>query len=69
MSETVTSHDTYDDNRPGALVPVPPSMMVRTVLRPMTKALNPIIGRLAGKRHFSMPPRSATAADAPERPT
>ena len=38
----------------GAVEPVGPSAMVRIVMRPMTKALNPIILRLAGRRHFRM---------------
>ena len=28
--------------------------MVRTVVRPMTKALNPLMGKFAGRRHFRM---------------
>lgn len=36
------------------LEPVAPSLAVRIVLRPMTKMLNPLIGRLAGRRHFRM---------------
>jgi deazaflavin-dependent oxidoreductase (nitroreductase family) len=54
MSEPIASHHTHDHNTPDALVPVPPSIMVRTVMGPMTKALNPVIITLAGKRHFSM---------------
>ena len=54
MSEADTSHNAHDDNKPGALVPVPPSIMVRTVMGPVTKALNPVIVTLAGKRHFAM---------------
>jgi len=33
---------------------VPPSIQVRVVLRPLTKVLNPLILRLAGRRHFGM---------------
>lgn len=33
---------------------VPPSPLVRVVMRPLTKILNPVIGRLAGRRHFRM---------------
>jgi len=33
---------------------VPPSRFVRIVMRPMTKPLNPLIGRAAGRRHFGM---------------
>lgn len=39
---------------PGALPPVAPSLLVRTVMRPMTKMLNPLIRKLAGRRHFRM---------------
>lgn len=42
----MTTHDT--------LAPVPPSPFVRVVMRPMTKKLNPVIGRFAGGRHFRM---------------
>ena len=42
----MTTHDT--------LVPVPPSPFVRIVMRPMTKKLNPVIGKFAGGEHFSM---------------
>ena len=41
----------------GALVtlePVGPSLVVRIVMRPMTKMLNPMILRLAGRPHFRM---------------
>jgi deazaflavin-dependent oxidoreductase (nitroreductase family) len=34
--------------------PVGPSLMVRVVMRPMTKVLNPLILKLAGRRHFRM---------------
>ena len=37
-----------------ALVPVPPSPFVRAVMRPMTKKLNPVIGKFAGGKHFHM---------------
>ena len=37
--------------------PVPPSRFVKIVMGPMTKVLNPLIGRLAGKRHFHMAAR------------
>ena len=42
----MTTHDT--------LAPVLPSRFVRVVMRPMTKKLNPVIGRFAGRRHFHM---------------
>ena len=38
----------------GALEPVGPSLIVRIVMRPMTKMLNPLIVKLAGRRHFRM---------------
>ncbi|HSR87016.1 MAG TPA: nitroreductase family deazaflavin-dependent oxidoreductase [Streptosporangiaceae bacterium] len=42
-------------NAETALPPaVPPSTQVRVVLRPLTKVLNPLIVRLAGRRHFGM---------------
>jgi deazaflavin-dependent oxidoreductase (nitroreductase family) len=44
-TETVTA---------GLPPPVPPSIQVRVVLRPLTKVLNPLIVRLAGRRHFGM---------------
>lgn len=34
--------------------PVGPSLMVRTVIRPMTKVLNPLVLKLAGRSHFGM---------------
>ncbi len=37
-----------------ALEPVGPSLVVRTVMRPMTRMLNPLILRLAGRRRFRM---------------
>jgi hypothetical protein len=36
----------------GLLEPVPPSWIVRTVVRPMTKVLNPVMATLAGRKHF-----------------
>lgn len=42
----MTSQDT--------LAPVPPSPFVRVVMRPMTKKLNPVIGRYAGRANFHM---------------
>jgi len=38
----------------GALEPVGPSPIVKIVMRPMTKMLNPLIVKLAGRRHFGM---------------
>ena len=37
-----------------ALEPVGPSPIVKTVIRPMTKMLTPLIVKLAGGRHFGM---------------
>ena len=34
--------------------PVGPSLMVRIVMRPLTKMLNPLVRKLAGGRHFSI---------------
>ena len=34
--------------------PVGPSLIVKIVMRPMTKVLNPLIVKLAGRRHFHM---------------
>lgn len=38
----------------GVPAPVPPTRFVQTVIRPMTKVLNPLIVKLAGRRHFGM---------------
>ena len=34
--------------------PVGPALIVKIVMRPMTKMLNPLIVKLAGRRHFRM---------------
>ncbi len=34
--------------------PVAPSLFVRMVIRPMTRVLNPVIVKFAGRRHFGM---------------
>ena len=39
---------------PGAPAPVPPSRLVKVAMRPMTVVLNPLVGKLAGGRHFPM---------------
>ncbi len=39
---------------PGTVAPVPPAPVVRILMRPMTKVLNPLIRKLAGRRHFRM---------------
>ncbi len=36
------------------LTPVGPSPMVKLVMRPMTRVLNPLMGRMAGRRNFPM---------------
>lgn len=38
----------------GTLEPLGPSLIVKIVMRPMTKMLNPLIVKLAGRRHFAM---------------
>lgn len=38
----------------GVLEPVGPALIVRIVVRPLTKVLNPLVGKLAGRRHFRM---------------
>jgi deazaflavin-dependent oxidoreductase (nitroreductase family) len=35
-------------------VPVRPSLLVRVAMRPMTRVLNPLIRKFAGRRHFRM---------------
>lgn len=39
---------------PSPVKPVPPSRFVKIVMGPMTKVLNPLIVRLAGRPHFHM---------------
>jgi len=36
------------------LAPVPPSLLVRTVMRPLTRILNPLMRKFAGRRHVRM---------------
>lgn len=36
------------------LAPVPPSLVVRIAMRPMTRILNPLMRKLAGRRHVRM---------------
>ncbi|MGE5293163.1 MAG: nitroreductase family deazaflavin-dependent oxidoreductase [Micromonosporaceae bacterium] len=38
----------------GTIEPVAPSLVVKIALRPMTKMLNPLIRKLAGRPHFRM---------------
>jgi deazaflavin-dependent oxidoreductase (nitroreductase family) len=47
-------HERAVQSSSGAFEPVGPSAVVRIVMRPMTKALNPIVLQLAGRRHFRM---------------
>ncbi len=39
---------------PRPAMPVPPSRFVKIAIGPMTRVLNPLIVRLAGRRHFRM---------------
>lgn len=39
---------------PSTLEPVPPSLVAKIVIRPMTKVLNPLVRKLAGRPHFRM---------------
>lgn len=39
---------------PRGAEPVPPAAVVQVVMRPMTKVLNPLIKKMAGRRHFRM---------------
>ena len=45
---------TPDEASASALVPVGPAPFVRVVVGPMTKVLNPLIVKFAGRRHFAM---------------
>jgi deazaflavin-dependent oxidoreductase (nitroreductase family) len=38
----------------GTVEPAGPSLIVKIVMRPMTKLLNPLIVKLAGRRHFHL---------------
>lgn len=41
--------------RPAAVPdPVPPALIVKIMVRPLTRLLNPLIRKLAGRRHFRM---------------
>jgi len=51
---TEAEHMTTFAGGPEPLEAVPPGPLVRAVVRPMTKVLNPVIARLAGRRHFRM---------------
>jgi deazaflavin-dependent oxidoreductase (nitroreductase family) len=47
-----TYHSPVDGAGVGLLEPIRPSWLVRVVMRPMTKALNPVMATVAGRRHF-----------------
>jgi deazaflavin-dependent oxidoreductase (nitroreductase family) len=36
------------------VIPIGPSLMVKVVMTPLTKLLNPLVTILAGRRHFAM---------------
>jgi len=40
--------------QPAAPELIGPALFVRMVVRPMTKVLNPLVGKLAGRKHFRM---------------
>jgi deazaflavin-dependent oxidoreductase (nitroreductase family) len=44
------------DRRPNtpAVVPVGPSRVVKLVMAPVSKALNPLVAKVAGRRHFGV---------------
>lgn len=50
---TTTPQQGTRDNA-GLLEPVEPALVVKIVVRPLTKVLNPVIVKLAGRRHFGM---------------
>jgi deazaflavin-dependent oxidoreductase (nitroreductase family) len=41
-------------SQPVPVPPVPPSLSVRVAMRPMTRVLDPLIRKFAGRRHFRM---------------
>jgi deazaflavin-dependent oxidoreductase (nitroreductase family) len=47
-----TYHSPVDGVGAGLFEPIRPSWLVRVVIRPMTKALNPVMATVAGRRHF-----------------
>jgi deazaflavin-dependent oxidoreductase (nitroreductase family) len=51
MSGTAKSHPRIQTS---SVDPVGPSLLVRQVMTPMTKALNPLVGKLSGHRHVPM---------------
>jgi deazaflavin-dependent oxidoreductase (nitroreductase family) len=38
----------------GTLAPIEPSLFVKVAMGPMTRVLNPIVRKMAGRRHFPM---------------
>jgi deazaflavin-dependent oxidoreductase (nitroreductase family) len=50
---TMQSHP-HGSGHAGVVGPTEPALVVRLLVRPMTKLLNPLIVRLAGRRHFRM---------------
>jgi deazaflavin-dependent oxidoreductase (nitroreductase family) len=49
-----TNSDPASHPAQATLTPVAPSLMVKVVMRAMTRVLNPLIGRMAGRRYFPM---------------
>lgn len=49
-----TQPESRASSHAGTLEPVEPALMVKVVVRPLTKILNPLIVKLAGRRHFRM---------------
>jgi deazaflavin-dependent oxidoreductase (nitroreductase family) len=49
-----TNSDPASRPAPASLTPVAPSLMVKVVMRPMTRVLNPLAGRMAGRTNFPM---------------
>src|SRR6266576_2850148 len=57
MTSQVRSSDMTAESpvdRGAALAPVAPAAIVRVLVRPLTKVLNPLMVRLAGRRFFPM---------------
>jgi deazaflavin-dependent oxidoreductase (nitroreductase family) len=62
MNNRSTALSSSEDQRPSPAsqseqLPIGPSLMVRIVMGPMTKVLNPLVRILAGRRHFKMAAR------------
>jgi deazaflavin-dependent oxidoreductase (nitroreductase family) len=53
----LTRSESVEGMGPAAVADIGPSRPVRLVLRPMTKVFNPLIRRIAGRRHFPMAAR------------